>query len=70
MRKFSINRNKGKKNPTDEQIKRHKDFSRLSQDYQRLYKRPRKPLYKNPKLFLYLLLLGLILYLMFFESNK
>lgn len=70
MRKFSINRNKKSTEPTDEQLKRHKDFSRLSQNYQRLYKRSKKPLYKNPKLFLYLFLLGLILYLMFFESKK
>lgn len=70
MRKFSINRNKKNTEPTDEQIKRHKDFSRLSHDYQLLYKRSKKPLYKNPKLFLYLFLLGLILYLMFFEVKK
>ncbi len=70
MRKFSINRSKKSTGPTDDQIKRQKDFSRLSDEYERLYKRPKHPLYKNRKLFLYILLLGLILYLIFFESKK
>jgi hypothetical protein len=68
MRKFSINRNPNKKEPTKEQINRHKDFSRLSQNFEQIYKRPKKPIYKNPKLFLYLIILGLILYLMFLEK--
>lgn len=68
MRKFSINRTRKSKEPTDAQINRHKDFSRLSADYDLLVKQNKKPLYKNPKLFLYLFLIGVILYLMFFES--
>lgn len=67
MRKFSLNKETKKKEPTREQINRYKDFSRLSNDYERIVKRPKKPLYKDPKLFLYLFLLGLILYLMYFE---
>jgi hypothetical protein len=69
MRKFTLNKEASKKEPTKEQINRYKDFSRLSHDYERLVKRPKKPLYKDPKLFLYLFLLGLILYLMYFESK-
>lgn len=69
MRKFTLNNETKKKEPTNEQINRYKDFSRLSHDYERLVKRPKKPLYKDPKLFLYLFLLGLILYLMYFESK-
>ncbi len=69
MRKFTLNKEAKKKEPTREQINRYKDFSRLSHDYERIVKRPKKPIYKDPKLFLYLLLLGLILYLMYFESK-
>jgi hypothetical protein len=69
MRKFSLNKETKKKEPTREQINRYKDFSRLSHEYERIVKRPKKPLYKDPKLFLYLFLLGLILYLMYFESK-
>jgi hypothetical protein len=69
MRKFTLNKEAKKKEPTKEQINRYKDFSRLSHEYERLVKRPKKPLYKDPKLFLYLFLLGLILYLMYFESK-
>ena len=69
MRKFTLNKDAKKKEPTREQINRYKDFSRLSHDYERIVKRPKKPLYKDPKLFLYLFLLGLILYLMYFESK-
>ncbi len=69
MRKFILNKEAKKKEPTREQINRYKDFSRLSHDYERIVKRPKKPLYKDPKLFLYLFLLGLILYLMYFESK-
>ena len=69
MRKFTLNKEAKKKEPTREQINRYKDFSRLSHDYERIVKRPKKPLYKDPKLFLYLFLLGLILYLIYFESK-
>ena len=69
MRKFTLNKEAKQKEPTKEQINRYKDFSRLSHDYERIVKRPKKPLYKDPKLFLYLFLLGLILYLMYFESK-
>jgi len=69
MRKFTLNKEAKKKEPTREQINRYKDFSRLSHDYERIVKRPKKPIYKDPKLFLYILLLGLILYLMYFESK-
>jgi hypothetical protein len=69
MRKFTLNKEAKKKEPTREQINRYKDFSRLSHDYERIVKRPKKPIYKDPKLFLYLLLLGLILYLMYFDSK-
>ena len=67
MRKFVRNKDNKKLNPTDAQIKRQKDFSRLHHDYEKLTKRGKKPLYKDPKLLILLFLLGLILFLLFIE---
>ena len=67
MRKFTLNRDKKSLNPTDEQIKRQKDFSRLHHDYERLTKRGKKPLYRDPKLFMLLLILGIMLLLAFLD---
>ncbi len=63
MRKFTVNSDKKELNPTDAQIKRHKDFSRLSHDYEKLTKRGKKPLYRDPKMFLFLLVIAIILLL-------
>lgn len=67
MRKFSINRKKKDLEPTDEQIKRQKDFSRLHHDYERLTKRGKLPIYRDPKLYLLLVLIGVILFLIFMD---
>jgi len=69
MRKFSVNREEKKKKLTSEDISKLKNFSKLSHDYEKITKRSKKPLYKEPKLFLYLFLLGLILYLVYIESK-
>lgn len=68
MRKFSINREKKNLEPSDEQIKRHKDFSRLHHDYERLTKRGKKPIYRDPKLYLIFVLVGIILFLILHEG--
>jgi len=68
MRKFSINREKKNLEPTDEQIKRQKDFSRLHHDYELLTKRGKKPIYRDPKLYLLFVLIGIILLLIFLEK--
>ncbi|PHR34187.1 MAG: hypothetical protein COA38_04445 [Fluviicola sp.] len=65
MRKFTVNKDKKELNPTDAQIKRHKDFSRLHHDYEKVTKRGKKPLYRDPKMFLLLLIVGLILLLLY-----
>ena len=65
MRKFTVNKDKKELNPTDAQIKRHKDFSRLNHDYEKLTKRGKKPLFRDPKMFLFLLIIGIILLLIF-----
>lgn len=68
MRKFQrISKDKSQE-PTREQLVRYKDFASLSHKYERLAKRPKRPLYKDPKLFLLLLILGLMFLLVFLES--
>lgn len=69
MRKFSINREKKDLEPTDAQIKRQKDFSRLHHEYERLTKRGKKPIYRDPKLYLLIVLIGIIILLIFFEDK-
>jgi hypothetical protein len=58
--KFDLN----PKEPSDEQITRHKDFNKVLQNYQKMT-RPlyKTPLYKNPKIFLWLFLILLVIYL-------
>ena len=68
MKKFILNKDKKEINPTDEQIKRQKDFSRLHHEYEKVTKRSKRPLYKDPKLFMLLFILGLVLFLMFYEG--
>jgi len=65
MRKFTVSKDNKKLDPTDAQIKRHKDFSRLHHDYEKLTKRGKKPLYRDPKMFLFFLIIGIILLLIF-----
>lgn len=69
MRKFSVNREKKEIEPTDEQIKRHKDFSRLHHNYEKLTKRSKVPIFKDPKLYLLIVLIGIILFLILFEDK-
>lgn len=69
MRKFELNKDKKNLTPTKEQIKRQKrDFSRLHHDYEKLTKRGKKPLYRDPKLFMLLFIIGIILLLLFLEE--
>ncbi len=68
MRKFSINREKKNLEPTDEQIKRQKDFSRIRHDYEILTKRGKRPVYRDPKLYLLFVIIGLVLLLLFLEK--
>lgn len=68
MKKFVRNIENKKTNPTDAQVKRQKDFSRLYHDYEKLTKRGKKPLFRDPKLFILLFLLGLIIFLIFMEN--
>tara|TARA_B110000503_G_C7118963_1_gene401595 strand:+ start:1055 stop:1261 length:207 start_codon:yes stop_codon:yes gene_type:complete len=68
MRKFKLNKEKKNLSPSEAQIKRQKDFSRLHHDYEKLTKRGKKPLFKDPKLFILLFLIGIIMFLLFLED--
>lgn len=68
MRKFSIHKENKGLEPSEEQIRRHKDFSRLHHDYERLTKRGKKPIYQDPKLYMLLVLIGIILLIIFLEE--
>ena len=68
MRKFERTSKENPQEPTKEQLERYKDFASLSHSYERLTKKPKKPLYRDPKLFIFLLLLGIIALLLFLEN--
>ena len=67
MRKFSIKQDDRPIEPTLEQIQRNQDFSKLYHDYERLTKRGKKPIFRDPKLYLLMVLIGIIALLLFFE---
>ena len=62
MRKYKVNRTEPKKVPSKETIEKYKDFSRLSHAYDEIVKRPKKPLYRDKKMFLFLLIVALLAY--------
>lgn len=68
MRKFKVNNDARPKEPTKEQMVRYKDFATISHRYDRIAKRPKRPLYKDPKLFLLLLIIGIVILLLFLEG--
>lgn len=68
MRKFQRISKEKSIEPTAKQISRNKDFASLSHQYERIAKRPKKPLYRDPKLFLLLLVIALMFLIVFLES--
>lgn len=68
MRKFKTNSDKKKLEPTSEQIARQKDFSRLHHKYETLTKRGTKPLYRNKKKWLLLVIIGIVLLILFWDE--
>jgi hypothetical protein len=70
MRKFFINRGTTEKvEPTEQQINRHKNFGNFYHEYERLTKRGKKPIYQDPKLYLLIVLIGIILFLILAEGK-
>ena len=68
MRKFVLNKGRKKLTPSEEQIRKQKDFTRLHHEYERVTKRRNKPLYRDPKMFMLLFIIGIILLLIFLEE--
>ena len=57
--------------PSDSQVNRHKNFGRIEANYNRAQKAIHKrPLYRDPKAFLGLLVIGLIIWLLFRQVNN
>lgn len=68
MREFKRSTEDKKLEPSKEQMARYKDFATLSHQYERVAKRPKRPIYKDPKLFLFLLIVGIVALLLFWEK--
>jgi len=63
MRKYKINRDKERKLPPHAVSDKFKDFDKIRMQHSDITKRPNAPLYKNRKLFLLLIIIGLIAWL-------
>ena len=70
MKKYKLNKDYVEKTPTEKETESFKDFGQLTHAYDKVVKRPKKPLYKDPKAFLGLLLIVIIAYLVFEEVRK
>ena len=60
MRQYKVNRTNNVKLPSKETIAKHKNFTRLWHEYDNVVKRPKKPLYKDKKMFFILLFIALM----------
>lgn len=56
--------------PTDAEIARYRDPKRLIYNYTKAVQRPKRPLYRDPKAFIFLLLIVLLAYLISEERQK
>lgn len=66
-KKYKINKNLKDDQLSEEEILKHKSFSKLRSKYDKVTKRPQTPLYKNPIAFIVLVIVILILLLLFGE---
>lgn len=63
MTKYKINRDTEPKKPSKAEMDKYKDFNALNANYDKFVKRPKLPLYKDKRVFLALVIIGLIAYL-------
>lgn len=64
MKQYKINRDQNPKAiPSDEVIAKYKNFKQLQVSYKDVTKRSKIPLYKNRKMFLFLLLVALVVWI-------
>jgi hypothetical protein len=68
MRKFKLQSDERPIEPSQAQIERHKNVERFYHDYELLTKRSKKPIYRDRKLYLLMVLIGIILFLLFLED--
>jgi hypothetical protein len=54
----------GQQAPTDVELARYRDAKRLVHAYEKAVRRPRRPIYRDPKAFLALLLIVLLAWLL------
>lgn len=63
MKKYTLNKDKKPSLPSKEAMAKQKDFGKLFHQYENFTKRPKKPIYKDPKYFFFLLVIVVIVYL-------
>tara|TARA_Y100000385_G_C12945769_1_gene573229 strand:+ start:614 stop:820 length:207 start_codon:yes stop_codon:yes gene_type:complete len=68
MKKYKIYKNKKPITLSDEQIEKYKNFDTLFVSYKDITKRQKLPIYKNKKIFLFLILLALAAYILSYFS--
>lgn len=70
MRKFKLGDSEDK-SPSEETVSKYRDFGKVVTDYERLARDiHRKPLYKDRRLFLFVLIALLLLYLLWESSQR
>ena len=60
MRKYKVNRTEPVKKPSKEAMEKYKNFSRLTHEYDKLVKKPKKPIYLDKKMLLIVLLIAIV----------
>jgi len=70
MKKYKINKDKKPSLPSKEKMSEQKDFGKLFHQYESYTKRPKKPIYKDPKYFFFLLIIVVIVYLISEYTQK
>ena len=70
MKKYKLNTDKESITPSKSSVENQKDFGKLFHSYENLSKRSKKPLYKDPKFFLIIVVIAVLSYVIFNEINK
>lgn len=68
MKKYKINKDKEPNKLSNEQIEKYKNYDKLFVSYKDITKRQKTPIYKNKKIFLFLILLALAAYILSYFS--
>lgn len=63
MRKYKLNKDFKQQLPSEDETAKYKDFAQLTHAYDQVTKRRKKPLYKDPKAFIALVLILIIVWL-------